>query len=113
MQNERKHKFRKMLKYEVIGKDLYPVVVGLSPTLIITYQHHYLYIHLHSIWGVVRQCDGAGNFQYQGVLLPGNLITVGQGPIALAIGAGGGCSDNFTLIYHFCLLSPSLRDGPI
>ena len=53
------------------------------------------------------------NFQYQGVLLPGNLITVGQGPVALAIGAGGGCSDNFTLIYHFCLLSPSLGDGPI
>ena len=35
-------------------------------------------------------------------------ITVGQGPTALAVGAGGGCLDIFTLIYPFFLLSPSL-----
>ena len=35
---------------------------------------------------------------------PTILITVGQGPIALAVGAGGGCLDIFTLIYP----SPSL-----
>ena len=35
-------------------------------------------------------------------------ITVGQGPTALAVGAGGGCSDVFTLIYPFPSLSPSL-----
>ena len=35
-------------------------------------------------------------------------ITVGQGPIALAVGAGGGCLDIFTLIYPFSHLSPSL-----
>ena len=35
-------------------------------------------------------------------------ITVGQGPIALAVGAGGGCLDIFTLIYPFFPLSPSL-----
>ena len=35
-------------------------------------------------------------------------ITVGQGPTALAVGAGGGCSDIFTLIYPFSPLSPSL-----
>ena len=34
-------------------------------------------------------------------------ITVGQGPIALAVGAGGGGLDIFTLIYP-SLLSPSL-----
>ena len=34
-------------------------------------------------------------------------ITVGQGPTALAVGAGGGCSDIFTLIYPFFPLSPS------
>ena len=28
-------------------------------------------------------------------------ITVGQGPTALVVGAGGGCSDIFTLIYPF------------
>ena len=34
--------------------------------------------------------------------------TVGQGPIALAVGAGGGCLDIFILIYPFFPLSPSL-----
>ena len=33
---------------------------------------------------------------------------VGQGPTALAVGAGGGCLDIFTLIYPFFPLSPSL-----
>ena len=35
-------------------------------------------------------------------------IIVGQGPIALAVGAGGGCLDIFTLLYPFSPLSPSL-----
>ena len=35
-------------------------------------------------------------------------MTVGQGPTALAIGAGGGCLDIFTLSYPFFPLSPSL-----
>ena len=35
-------------------------------------------------------------------------ITVGQGPTAVAVGAGGGCLDIFTLIYPFSSLSPSL-----
>ena len=34
--------------------------------------------------------------------------TVGQGPTALTVGAGGGCLDIFTLIYPFSPLSPSL-----
>ena len=33
-------------------------------------------------------------------------ITVGQGPTALAVGAGGGCLDIFILIYPFSSLSP-------
>ena len=37
-----------------------------------------------------------------------NSITVGQGPAAFAVGAGGGCFDFFTLIYPFSPLSPSL-----
>ena len=53
---------------------------------------------------VVRRCWV--NFQCRGVLLI--WIIVGQGPIALAIGAGGGCMDIFSLIYHFSFLSPSL-----
>ena len=35
-------------------------------------------------------------------------VTVGQGPTALAVGAGRGCLDIFTLIYPFSPLSPSL-----
>ena len=39
---------------------------------------------------------------------PANWIIVGRGPIVLAVGAGGGCLDIFSLIYHFSFLSPSL-----
>ena len=45
------------------------------------------------------------------LLVPGRptiWITEGQGPTALAVGAGGGCLDIFTLIYLFSPLSPSL-----
>ena len=35
-------------------------------------------------------------------------IIVGQGPIALAVGAGGACLDIFTLVSPFSPLSPSL-----
>ena len=45
-------------------------------------------------------------FQCRGVLLVWK--SVGQGPTALAVGAGGGCLDIFTLIYPFSFLSPSL-----
>ena len=43
--------------------------------------------------------------------VPGRPIiwtTVGQGPTALAVGAGEGCLDFFTLTYPFFSLSPSL-----
>ena len=44
---------------------------------------------------------------------PTILITVGQGPIALAVGAGGSGLDIFTLIYPISSISLSLGDGPI
>ena len=53
---------------------------------------------------MVRRCWV--NFQCRGVLLI--WIIVGQGPIVLAIGAGGGCLDIFSLNYLFSFLSPSL-----
>ena len=53
---------------------------------------------------VVRRCWV--NFQCRGVLLI--WIIVGQGPVALAVGAGGGCLDIFSLICPFSPLSPSL-----
>ena len=53
---------------------------------------------------VVRRC--LVNFQCRGVLLIWTIV--GQGPIALAVGAGGGGLDMFSLVYHFSLLSPPL-----
>ena len=41
---------------------------------------------------------------------PTILITVGQGPTTLAVGAGGGCLDILPLLYLFSPLSPSLWD---
>ena len=59
---------------------------------------------------VVRRCWV--NFLCRGVLPV--WIIVGQGPIVLAIGAGGGCLDIFfsrlTLLFSFSL---SLGEGPI
>ena len=49
--------------------------------------------------GVVGWCDGSFLCIW---------IRVGQGPTALAVGAGGGCLDIFSLFYHFSFLSPSL-----
>ena len=37
-------------------------------------------------------------------------MKVGQGLIALAVGAGGGCLDIFTLLYLFSQLSSSLLE---
>ena len=46
----------------------------------------------------------------RGAKVLGKLIwlIVGQEPTALAVGAGGGCLDIFTLIYIFSPLSPTL-----
>ena len=40
-------------------------------------------------------------------------LKVGQGPTSLAVGAGGGGLDIFTLIYPFSSFSLSLGDGLI
>ena len=58
---------------------------------------------------VARRCWV--NFQCRGVLL--FWMIVGQGPIVLAVGAGGGCLDIFSLIYLFTFLSPSLGGGRV
>ena len=74
--------------------------------------HHALYVLL----GISMYAQRAGggrverrcwvNFQCRGVLLV--RMIVGQGPIALAVGAGGGCLDIFSLVCLFSFLSPSL-----
>ena len=51
------------------------------------------------------------NFQCRGVLLVWKRV--GQGPTVLAVGAGGGRLDIFTLIYHFSAFSLPLGDDPI
>ena len=42
------------------------------------------------------------------VKLPVPGRRVGQGPTALAVGAGGDCLNIFTLVYHFSFLSSSV-----
>ena len=65
---------------------------------------------------VTVSADGGGGWS-GGAMVLGKLpvpgrpiisITLGQGPTALAVGAGGGCLDIFTLIYPFSPFSPSL-----
>ena len=59
-----------------------------------------------------RESGWSGGAKVLGKLpVPGRptiLIIVGQGPTALAVGAGGGCLDIFSLNYPFSSLSPSL-----
>ena len=38
-------------------------------------------------------------------------IIVGQRPTALAVGAGGGCLDIFSFVYHFSFHTPSLWEA--
>ena len=44
--------------------------------------------------------------------VPTIWMIIGQGPIALAVGAGGGCLDIFTVLYPFSSFSLSLGDDP-
>ena len=59
---------------------------------------------------VKQQCNNNNKIfnLTRGVLLI--WIIVGQGTNALAVGAGGGCLDVFSLVYHFSFLTPSLRE---
>ena len=56
--------------------------------------------------GVVGWCHSAGLISSAG--RPTIWMIVGQGPIALTVGAGGGCLDIFILLCPFSPLSPSL-----
>ena len=51
------------------------------------------------------------NFQCRGVLLV--WMIVGQGPIALAVGAGGGLFGHFSSHLSFLFSVSPLGDGPI
>ena len=71
---------------------------------------HMIFLHYilpcPTIWGWLGGAMVLGNLPVPG--RPTIWITVGQGPTAPAMGAGGGCLDIFTLSYPFSPLSPSL-----
>ena len=50
------------------------------------------------VFVVVGWCEGAGKLSVP-------VMMVGQEPIALAVGTGGGCLDSFSLVYLFSFLS--------
>ena len=50
-------------------------------------------------------------FQCRGVLLI--WVRVGQGPPALAVGAGGGLLGHFSLVYHSLFFLPLSRRRPV
>ena len=71
---------------------------------------------------ILGTADGAYRGWSGGAMVLGKLpvpgrptiwMIVGQGPITLAVGAGGGCLDIFTLLYHFSSFFLSLGDDPI
>ena len=61
--------------------------------------------HILSGLRVVGWCDGAGLTSSAGAFY---LNGVGQGPTALAVGAGGVVWTFFSLVYHFSFPSFSL-----
>ena len=62
----------------------------------------------HNTLFLSNPCGWSGGAKMLGKLpVPGRptiWIAVGQGPIALAVGMGGGCLEIFTLIYPFLFL---------
>ena len=57
-------------------------------------------------FGLFTQVSGSGP------LGPLVWIRVGQGPTTLAVGAGGGCLNIFSLVYHFLFFLPLFRRRP-
>ena len=94
------------------------------------YEYWHTHIHTHQFWmttvksrhfklevypdlvGMATKWGWSGGGMVLGKpLVPGVLliwVRVGQGYTALALGAGWGCLDIFSLGYHFSFLSPSL-----
>ena len=90
----------------LLDLDLIKFQDRLSKSLLMSYSFVFILFFMLFLWGgrVVRRYWV--NFQCRGLLLI--WIIVGQGPVALAVGAGGGCLDIFSLICPFSPLSPSL-----
>ena len=92
----------------IVGQGPIALAVGAGGVYLDIFTIHYPFSHLFplSIMG------WSGGAMVLGKLpvprRPTIWITVGQGPTALAVGAGGGCLDIFTLLYPFSPLSPFL-----
>ena len=78
------------------------------PSLDLAHYKVYLVLKIEYLWIVVQLRD---NFPYSHRKLLIWMI-VGQGPIALAEGAGGGCLDIFTLLYLSTSLYASGLETP-
>ena len=82
-----------------------PIYLGISSRIVVV-------PGLNSHWGWSGGAMVLGKLPVPG--RPTIWIRVGQGPIALVVGAGGGCLDIFTLIYPvLSSFSLSLGDGSI
>ena len=81
----------------------FPLLVQIQ--LYVSLLTHYQLKYRISLW-LWDRISHSKQLPVPGVLLI--WIFVGQGPTALAVGAGGACLDIFSLVYHFSLLSPSL-----
>ena len=101
------------------------MVAGLNINFYNIHQHAEIQFHVIISWKVKTSIcpftNGQGGWSGGAKVLgklpvpgrPAILITVGQGPIALAVGAGGDGLDIFTLIYPFFSFSLPLGDDPI
>ena len=80
-------------------------------------QNHALRIATRTYYSTLECMGWSGGAMVLGELpVPGRptiWMIVGQGPIVLAVGAGGGCLDIFTLLSFLFSFSLSLGDGPI
>ena len=94
---------------DTVGQGLTALAVGTGGG-VWTFLLSYLFLSSFSLF--LREWWWSDGAKVLGKLpVPGRptiLITVGQGPIAPAVGAGGGCLDIFTLIYPFSSLSASI-----
>ena len=77
-----------------------PVLLSSSCNTVVTNLQQNIYYCYKAVtsksWGWSGGAKVLGNLPVPG--RPTILITVGQGPTALAVGAGGSCLDIFTLI---------------
>ena len=80
--------------------------------LFFTLHFYHLLKHMKLKFSKRGRGGGRVNSMVLGKLLvpgrPTNFDYSRKGPTALAVGSGGGCSDIFSLVCNFSLLSPSL-----